>query len=371
MISAAALISASLVFQPVMSSMADKYVRFTSRRFSIAIYLVACAAAITLWFTAESTLSTALLYVVIGICLMSVIPFINSMAVELQYKNVGINYSACRGLGSGFYSVGAFISGTLIEKFSPVLIFPTTALIFFTASIASLSFRYTLKQGHPDNTAADTEHNAGVKDSSVRQPHNENTENAEAVDIFSFIKRNRLFMLTVIGYAFLIGSRSCICTYMIHITNRVGGGASAMGFALGLGAAAEVPAMLIAPVLIERFTLKKVFRLSTYSFLIRCVIIFFAKSMLALDIAMLLQFFECGLAIPCTVYYTAHQVDPSNQVKGQSVMHLTSNALFAALFMLLGGRIIDASDVSVMLFFVTISSLIGVIVIHISTRTLK
>lgn len=56
------------------------------------------------------------------------------------------------------------------------------------------------------------------------------------------------------------------------------------------------------------------------------MLLLFAPNMTVIYITMTLQFLECGLSIPSTVYYVSEKIDSANQVKGQSLLHATPTA---------------------------------------------
>ena len=89
-ISAVSLTSAALVFQPFMSAIADRSKSFTSRRFAMMLSVLAAIAALVNWLPGCTLLCSVIMYVVIGICMIGLAPFLNSMAMALVNKGVPV-----------------------------------------------------------------------------------------------------------------------------------------------------------------------------------------------------------------------------------------------------------------------------------------
>ena len=177
-----------------------------------------------------------------------------------------------------------------------------------------------------------------------------------------------MFVMLVLGYTLLMSTHSVTCTYTYQIVARVGGTASDMGVALAIGAFVELPAMMLFNYLRKHTSLRFLLRLCAFGFLLRNVLLLFAPNMTVIYITMTLQFLECGLSIPSTVYYVSEKIDSSNQVKGQSLLHAISNGIGSAAGSIVAGRLLDVSGVSGMLIFTTGCCVVGGIIIFIVTR---
>lgn len=351
-ITAISLLSAAFVFQPAMSSLADRSPRFSSRRFSMALCVAAACASLIMWNDACPLPLFAVLYILIGVCLMGLAPFLNSMSMALVLDGIPVDYGLGRGIGSGFYAVGALSMGFLLEGFRATIIFPLFSAVFFLLCFSSFFFRY-------GNDAGSTRPPESVPDSQKEK---------RALGNLALLKSYPAFTCLIIGYALMFSSHGINCTYMIHITERAGGGKSEMGIALAIGALVEVPAMMLFTRLREKTSLKFIFRLTVFGFFIRNLLFLIAPSMTVVYITVFLQFLECGISIPATVYYVAQNIDKANQVKGQSLLHLTSNGIGSALGTLIAGQLLDSSGVHTMLIFAICCSVAGGLIIIAATR---
>lgn len=339
-VSATALLSVSLIFQPQMSALVDRDKRFTSRGFSMLLIIIAMAAALCMWICLAPILS-AICYVIVGVCLLAIAPFFNAMAMELIQKDVALNFGLARGIGSGFYGLAALVIGLLTTHFAPTLILPIGIAAFLVLLLSVFLFRY---HEQVEKTV--------VKASS-----------SAVLGNFALLRRYPAFTATLVGAAFLMSSHGSTCTYMIHIVGKTGADKSALGIALAIGAFVEVPAMALFSRFQRRFSLQKVFCICALGFLVRNLLFLFATSVIVVYITVFLQFFECGLFIPASVYCAKEFIDEANLVKAQSLMHMASHGIGSALGVLISGRLLDFAGVNGMLIFTSACTAIGTIIV--------
>ena len=88
-----------IVVQPGLAALADRDGRFTSRRLGLALVCLAATAAGVMWAWGANRLLTAVLYVLIGVCLTATQPFFSSMAMEWQMAGADLNFGLGRGIG--------------------------------------------------------------------------------------------------------------------------------------------------------------------------------------------------------------------------------------------------------------------------------
>ena len=187
------------------------------------------------------------------------------------------------------------------------------------------------------------------------------------VSLSRLLKRYPSFLLLVLGCALLQGGHNVSNTYMVHIAAKAGAGESLMGVILALSAAMELPAMSLFPRMRRRFSLRALFCLSAAMFAVRQVLFLLASSPVLLYTAAVLQFFEFGLFLPCTVYYTAEKLDAANQVKGQGLIHICANGLGPAVMTAIGGRLVDSSGINALLAFTAAGAAAGTLLVALAT----
>ena len=343
-----AVTSASLLIpcflQLALASLSDADSRFTPRRLVLGLSLVTLLAGIAMWLGISSRITLLICYTVICVCLIATSPFFNSMVMAFHVRGVPVNYGLGRGIGSVTYAVAALILGFVVERHPPTVMVPVMLTVLVLQIAAVWTFRYPL----PPVSAGDGTRPAPVS-------------------LSRLLKRYPSFLLLVLGCALLQGGHNVSNTYMVHIAAKVGASESLMGIILALSAAMELPAMSLFPRMRRRFSLRTLFCLSAAMFIVRQVLFLLAASPVLLYTTAILQFFEFGLFLPCTVYYVAEKLDAANQVKGQGLIHICANGLGPALMTAVGGRLVDSAGINALLTFTAVCAAAGALLVTLAT----
>ena len=331
-----------IVVQPGLAALADRDGRFTSRRLGLALVCLAATAAGVMWAWGANRLLTAVLYVLIGVCLTATQPFFSSMAMEWQMAGADLNFGLGRGIGSACYAALVLLLGQLTERYAPTLVVPVFAGLFAILALAVWRFR------------------------SAPAPRMEG-ERPQVLTNLQLLRKYPRFVLLLAACALLMACHSSSCTYMIHIVERAGAGSGAMGAALALAAFLELPAMGLFSRMRQRLSLAWLLRLCAGAFLAKIVVFWLAESMTAIYLASVLQFFEYGIFTPATVYYVVEHIDRGNQVKGQALISVASSGVGSAFGSLCCGLILDRAGVSGMLLFEVACAAAGCVVMLLAT----
>ena len=334
-----------LLIQPALAALSDADSRWTSRRLALVLSLLTmCAAVLMLLFTGQKAV-LLVSYAVIGVLLVCIAPFFNSMVMEYHLRGINVNYGLGRGTGSTTYAIVALVLGFVLEKRSPTVIL-SVFLVALTAQIAAVyTFRYPL----PPVSAA------------------REGEPPKVLGLWALLRKYPSFALLLIGCGLLQGAHNTCNTYMIHIASKVGAGESLMGILLALGAFMELPAMALFPRIHRRLSLRVLFRICAAAFLVKNLLFLLARTPVLLYVASLLQCVEFGIFLPATVYYVAEKLDAANQAKGQGLIHVFSNGLGPAVMTAIGGRLVDGGGINAMLRFAVIGSAVGLAVVTAAT----
>ena len=290
----------SAVAQPVLSSIVDQYPRITSRGVALGLMLSTAACGVLLWLFQGARTAFAVLYVLLGISVITISPFLNSMCMELVRRGISINFGLSRGIGSLTYAATALVLGGVIERFTPAVTLILTTVLALSVAAAIAWFR-------PGDV--------GLPPEPVR------AERPQPLPIAAFLRHVPGFLTIMIGGALLMGAHCFLNSYMNLVVERVGGAESSMGITLGLSAAAEMPAMLLFMYLRKRGVSSKIiFRFCSFFFILKPLAAYFVTSVGAVYVGQMLQFFSTGLYLPLVPYFVTDVVDDANQVKGQALM---------------------------------------------------
>lgn len=334
-----------LLIQPALAALSDADSRWTSRRLALVLSLLTmCAAVLMLLFAGQKAV-LLVSYAVIGVLLVCIAPFFNSMVMEYHLRGINVNYGLGRGTGSTTYAIVALVLGFVLEKRSPTVILP----VFLVALAAQIAAVYTFRYPLPPVSAA------------------REGEPPKVLGLWALLRKYPSFALLLIGCGLLQGAHNTCNTYMIHIASKVGAGESLMGILLALGAFMELPAMALFPRIHRRLSLRALFRICATAFLVKNLLFLLARTPVLLYVASLLQCVEFGIFLPATVYYVAEKLDAANQAKGQGLIHVFSNGLGPAVMTAVGGRLVDGGGINAMLRFAVIGSAVGLAVVTAAT----
>ena len=334
-----------ILVQPALAALSDADSRWTSRRLALALSVLTLAAAVVMTVcTGQKTVLLAA-YAVIGVALVCIAPFFNSMVMEYHLRGVNVNYGLGRGTGSTTYAIVALVMGFVLEKRPPTVILPVFLAALAVQIVTVWSFRYPLPPA----------------------PEPRQGEEPQVLGLWALLRKYPAFTVLLVGCALLQGGHNACNTYMIHIVAKAGAGESLMGVVLAVCAFMELPAMALFPRMRRRLSLRGLFRVCAAAFVVRSLLFWLATSPVLLYVSAVLQFFEFGIFLPTTVYYVAEYLDAANQAKGQGLIHVFSNGLGPAAATAVSGWLIDRLGVNAMLAFTTISGAVGFLVVVAAT----
>lgn len=262
--------------------------------------------------------------------LFSLQPLISALGMRMINRGIKINFGFARGLGSLSFAACSYIVGVLVERFGPEAS-PVVSVCCFAILIF---FVYTFTKDRDTDVVK-----AGISDSDVGSDMTEEKQKAE--NIIGFFKKYRRFMLLLLAVACTFTSHSMINNYFIQITNYVGGDTKDMGFAIGLAAAIELPAMVLFTYWVKKIRCSLILKSSFVFFLIKAILTLLAPNVTVLCIAQLFQFFSYAMFIPASIYYVNQIINRTDLVKGQAFVTgaITLGGVAASL---LGGWLLDA-----------------------------
>ena len=250
----------------------------------------------------------------------------NSLNLKLYsdavYHGLSINYGFARGIGSAAYVLLSMFLGILIERISVRLV-PVSGLLMCAVQFAAF---FLIRQKLPASSPS-----ADVS--------------RKASSILGFFLGNRRFSLLLLGVALLFSSHNIIATFLINITNNVGGDTGTMGLINAFMAAMEIPVMLFYQSLFGRFRPGRLMRVAFLFFILKAIAIAMAGSIPTLMAAFLLQAPSFALYTSAIVPYVYESVPYEDSAKAQSLAY-TMTSIGSVLASLVGGFLFDHTTVT-------------------------
>ena len=342
----------SAICQPWVAGIADRSQRITLRQM---IRLTAAAGAFVslLVGISENRLVMMPLYMLLALITNLQMPLVNAVSVYYGNRGEEINYGVARGLGSLTYAVFSYALGFLTGRLGAALV-PWAAFALYGAVFACCGLFQMSAAGKSAETAVTDKETGGTVPEEAKNP-------------LRFFGQYRRFTGVLFGVVMLFSFHNIICTYMIRLVARFGGGSAQMGLALAVAAVCEIPIMFLYSELAKRFSSRALLLASALGFFVKSLLLMAAWNAALLLTAQAFQAFSFALFIPASVAYTDRAMEAGDKVKGQAYM-TAALTLGGVVGNLSGGVVLDVSGVTAMLVLGCAFALAGVLAIGYSVR---
>jgi hypothetical protein len=175
---------------------------------------------------------------------------------------------------------------------------------------------------------------------------------------------------------FLVGAvcayvgHNLINTFLYQIVMLKGGTHTNMGVCLALAAVFEIPVMFGFAFLVTKRDSSTWVRVGSVGIMFKIILTLIVPNVMSLYFVQVCQLFGFATFVVATVYYANHAVEECDRVKGQAYMTM-SNTLGIVFASLLGGALIDILGTNGMLMVGSIISVVGCVLVFISTTKEK
>ena len=331
----------SAIFQPFIAGLIDKGGWLTNRRFILISCMIILTGSVLLMFISGKPM-VFVIFAMIYMIQFAYQPVMTALCFEYQKKGCDIYYGLARGLGSAGFAVTSAFIGRAVEEKGATLLIIATAVIMFVSVIAVFFFKPSDK-----NTATVAD---DVSEKTV-PPH------GSLKDFFGNYPAFTFFVIATICFFF---AHNMINDFMIQIIRSLGGGETQLGYANFLQAILELPVMALIGLVLKKVSPARLLVFSGTAFLVKILILVFARSLAWMYISQCFQLFAYAVFIPASAYYVSQTMANSDQVKGQA--YVTSAITFGGVFSnLLSGVILDNLGMKHMLITGSVVCFVGVL----------
>ena len=326
----------SAVLQPVIAGVIDKGGFLTNRRFIILSVMVILCGSLILMFVPGKKAVIFLVYALIYMIQFAYQPVMTALCFEYQKAGCNIFYGLARGLGSASFAFTSMFIGGIVERNGvSILLWMNIATMVISAVIA---LTFIKPASNPSDT--DVISSAAVSGSAAESP--------KAHNLAGFVRTYLAFVLFLVGVVCFFFAHNMINDFMIQIIRNLGGGETELGYSNFLQAILELPVMALIGVVLKKISSSKLLLVSGVAFLVKILILIFAKSMPVMYLSQSFQLFAYAVFIPAGAYYVSTTMDEYDQVKGQAF--ITSAITIGGVFSnLISGVILDHSNITTML----------------------
>ena len=319
----------AMVIQPLLARIIERSKRLTMRRVLFFMCLVVLFSGGLLLLPQPKAVLICL-FAAMSTMTMAIQPFVN--AVGFGYVNRGekLNWSAARGMASLSFAVFSKVYAALAERNMKYLL---ELYLLITAGMLLCSLVLAGKEAQ----------NAGPK---PRVSHG------------SLLKSYPCFFGMLAGAVLLFFQHNFLDAYMYDMVVAVGGGTSELGTALLIGAAVEVPMMLLFTRVQKRVGAGRVLKISTALMALKPWFILLLGSVWGVYLMRFSHFFSFAPFIMAMTYYGNERMAEDEKVTGQALITgaISLSGVFSYLF---GGMLVSAWGALTALLICTLIGMAG------------
>ena len=284
----------SCLSQPILAGIADRSQRFLILRMLIGMSVLCVLCFCVQLFPHIPVIASGLCYMVGVWSSDAMIPLTNALYVSYNQMSYTVNYGVARGIGSAASALSSLVLGYVIAKMG------STWMVLLLIGFRLLCIFILL--GYPIIEKLETVVSRAEKSCSIQ----------------AFFFSYRWYCASLAGVLFLGMYHAMTENYMIAIMERFGGDSSHVGTALFISSMVGAPVIFCFQKIRNVFSDTHLLRIAACSFLLKAVLFYFAKSIMAIYLLQLLQITSYAFLAPTQVYYAQAKVRQTDMVKGQA-----------------------------------------------------
>lgn len=380
------------VGQLAVGNLTDKCSRVTWKNIYLMIGALEGATLAVLAVFKGAAVVNAICFPLFTILMYLQMPLVNSAVFHYTSRGLKVDFGSARGMGSLTYAFISFVAGQLIVRVGESVIIYLSILVtagmlldvFFMPCAKDAPLSCAEKNAEEaeasaasapvssgsgtDAAAADGSPQAASTASKADAVSNDDAASGKSIgNIFGFAGRYPDFMLVLAGSILLMSFHNIGHTYMIQIMEAVDGNSATMGTAFSIEAIMELPVMFGFYKLIKKVSADNLMIVAGTAFTLKALTYLLASSVTALYLAQILQMFSNAIFILASVYYADKKMAPEDKVTGQSYM-TASISIGAVLGNFLGGQVLNAAGLHLMLLFAFLLAAAGTLIVVIGVK---
>ncbi len=298
----------TVVFQLLVSKLADTRSHVPIKRFMMALYVATVMGAVLIMSLPMSLGAMMLVYALSGALVNAVSGLLSAQGMQFINLGLPIQYGWPRGVGSIVYALAALGIGALVESTGPQVLMP----VFIAACAASILALLII----PDpNTLAERAAPAFVQE-----------KGSAHTTYRSILKGSPMLLLFLTAAILLYVGQAGSLLFLVRVVQGVGGGNPEFGLAIFIQGGIEMPAMFLAPWLLQRYRATSILVFSFSVYVVKGVLLAVAHNMAVVYAAMALSVFCFGLYGTVSVYFVDSLVSHGEKVRAQGLVSLCGNA---------------------------------------------
>lgn len=274
---------------------------------------------------------------------------LNAQFMQLINAGLPLQFGWPRAMGSVFYAGCALLGGMLIERYSPAALMPLFAIACLLAIL--------IIQGMPDA-------NRLPGRTPTVFPSEKGSQKTSLLDV---LKGNPVFSVFLAATVLVYMGQSASYLFLVRVVEHVGGSGKQLGTAMFIQAFAEVPMMMIAPMLQKRFKAQNLLTVAFFAYLLRVFILLIAGNISLVYLAVFFNMFCYGLYGITSVFFVDSLSHPGEKVRAQSLTVLCGSVA-GIVSSLLSGLVLEGFGLQAMMIMLTTVTSLGFLLMLVCRR---
>ena len=353
---------AAVFLQPLMADIADRSKRFSLVSVSSIATVALMVLCVGTFVLQQKSAALTVIFVLLMGGNISLQPLFNSLCYKLQECGISINFGVGRSIGSLAYSILVMFLGTLAEE-KGLFVLPLTAEITMALTLASLAVvTWQFRKAKAMQT--------GDSESGAAEILQGDAEGEEDINLVQFVKRNKIFMVLMLGVLGIYFSNGVQNTFMLQVIQPLGGNAEDMGQILSIMAFLEIPTMMFFEQINRKFSCQTLMKVAGIGYVAKTALIWRASSVHMVLAAQFIQPFAFALLLPAIVKLIGISMSKGEAVKGQALF-TTVTTIAYIVCSLVGGVILDLWGAGILMTIATVFTAVGAVVILMTVDRIK
>ncbi len=321
----------SIAFQLTASSFTDNHSNIPIKKIMAAVMLMSMVCGALILSVPLSITLMALVFSIGGAFQNTNAALINAQIMQYVNAGVHVNYGWPRGIGSIAYALSAYIIGRQLEINSPSILMPAYCVLIL------LSVALVMLMPDVDDVAKKA---ASVY---VQEKYSSRTSYKQ------MLNNNPVLLLFLIASVLLYMGMTPAFLFLINVVENVGGGGRELGISMLIQSGVEMPAMFLAPALLEKVKPRYLLVLCFFAYFVKMLIISFAGNMPVIYFAMAISVLCYGLYGVSSTFFANNIVSKGEKVRAQGLVILASN-VGGILGNVLAGLLLDNAGIKYLLY---------------------
>ena len=353
---------AAVFLQPLMADIADRSKRFSLVSVSSIATVALMVLCVGTFVLQQKSAALTVIFVLLMGGNISLQPLFNSLCYKLQECGISINFGVGRSIGSLAYSILVMFLGTLAEE-KGLFVLPLTAEITMALTLASLALvTWQFRKAKAMQT--------GDSESGAAEILQADAEGEEDINLVQFVKRNKIFMVLMLGVLGIYFSNGVLNTFMLQVIQPLGGDSEDMGRIFSVMAFLEIPTMLFFEQINRKFSCQTLMKVAGIGYVAKTALIWRASSVHMVLAAQFIQPFAFALLLPAIVKLIGISMSKGEAVKGQALF-TTVTTIAYIVCSLVGGVILDLWGAGILMTIATVFTAVGAVVILMTVDRIK